>query len=478
MGRSILTLLPLLLTGCSEPQRPLSVLVLSLDTLRADRLGAWGNPDGLTPNLDRIASEGIIFTQAYSQASETLFSHGSLFTSRYPSELGRLSYSTALPMAVPTLPEVMQLYGFRTAASVGGIHLDAEYGFSRGFEEYFSPTSEAGSLFHTLPPALKWLDGLSEEEAFFLFLHSYDTHARYLKPPPFGLGFTEPGYDRLGEKVAQMKNGTEHILDGHMMSGITLEALVSQEDIRIHREGIWKKPEKWNELRKQRMTDGDIEHISRVYDGAVSYADAWVGRMMAALADRNLLESTLIIVLSDHGEHLGEDGVFAHRYFLDDAALHVPLLVRMPGGVGGGSQVEAPVALLDVAPTILDLIQATPPADIHGASLLPALRGASISGRSVLFSEGMFRMISARSPSARLTFTGVGADSAFLPELLATSALDGPAFEGSARDPERSELRAAMTDWRSTLHPATSTTSQISPGLLQELRENGYWGEL
>jgi arylsulfatase len=453
------------------------VIVLSLDTLRADRLGAWGNPNGLTPNLDRIAAEGVVFEQAYSQASETLFSHGSLFTSRYPSELGRLSYASALPQDVPTLPEVMQLYGYRTAASVGGIHLNAEYGFSRGFEAYFNPTNEAGSLYHTLPPALEWLDGLDDDDPFFLFLHSYDTHARYLKPPPFGLALTEPGYDRLGEKIAQMKGGTGRILDGYMMSGFTLEALVDLEEIRIHRDGVWRKPRNWANMRKQRLTEGDIDHLSRVYDGAVSYADAWVGRMMAGLADRGLLETTLIVVLSDHGEHLGEQGVFAHRYFLDDTTLHVPLMVRMPGGVGA-SRVAAPVALLDVAPTILDLVGATPPADIHGRSLLPALHGEPIPGRDVLFAEGMFRMISARGASGRLTFTGVGADSAFLPELLATSPLDGPAFEGGVDGVERASLHAAMQSWRGELHTATSTTAQISPALLQELRENGYWGEL
>ncbi len=452
--------------------------MLSLDTLRADRLGAWGNPDGLTPNLDRLAAEGVVFEQTYSQASETLFSHGSLFTSRYPSELGRLSYASALPEDIPTLPEIMRLYGYRTAASVGGIHLDAEYGFSRGFEAYISPTDEAGSLYHTLPPALDWLDGLSGDAPFFLFLHSYDTHARYLKPPPFGTALTTPGYDRLGAVVAQMKGGTDRILDGYLMAGGSLEALVDLERIRIHRDGVWRDPVGWENMRKQKLTGDDIAYLQGVYDGAVAYADAWVGRLMSGLAERDLLDDTLIVVLSDHGEHLGEQGVFAHRYFLDDATLHVPLIVRMPGGAGGGTRVTAPVALLDVLPTVLDIVGATPPADIHGHSLVPALRGEPLAGREVLFAEGMFRMISARGEAGRLTFTGVGADSAFLPELLAISRLDGPAFEGSALGGDRAALRDALVSWRSGLHTATATTAEISPALLRELRENGYWGEL
>ena len=186
----------------------------------------------------------------------------------------------------------------------------------------------------------------------------------------------------------------------------------------------------------------------------------------------------MIVVLSDHGEHLGEQGVFAHRYFLDDVTLTVPLIVRMPGGLGGGHRVSESVALLDVAPTIMDFIGATAPANIHGHSLLPALRGEAITGRQTLFAEGMFRMISARSSAGRLNFTGVGADSAFLPELLATSRLDGPAFEGSASADDAPALRQSLLEWRRTLQPASSVSTSISPALLQELRENGYWGDL
>ena len=477
MGRSILTILPTLLLSCAA-ERPPSVLVLSLDTLRADRLGVYGNPDGLTPNLDRLAGESVLFEQAYSQAPETLFSHGSLFTSRYPSELGRLSYSTALPEEVPTLPEVMALYGMRTGAAVGGIHLDSEYGFSRGFESYASPTREAGSLFHTLPPALDWLDSLEDDDPFFLFLHGYDTHSRYLKPPPFGEALTEPGYDRLGARIAQAKGGTDRVFNGHLMSGVTLEAMLDLTQIRHHHDGVWRSLPGWITTRRQKLLESDIEYLRQVYDGAVAYADAWVGRTMAALEQRGLLESTFIIVLSDHGEQLGESGVFAHRYALDDTTLHVPLMMRLPGGEGGGERIAAPVTLLDVAPTFMDFIYATPPAGIHGNSLLPVLHGQSPPVRQTVFAEGMFRMISARSEAGRLTFTGVGADSAFLPELLATSPLDGPAFDGASEGADREDLQASMLAWRSSLGTAHRASEQISATLLKELQQNGYWGDL
>ena len=163
-----------------------SVVVVSLDTLRADRLGCYGDERGLTPNLDRFAAEALLFENAFSQSNNTVQSHASLFTSRYPSELCRLGPAYRLGAgSPPTLAEVLSAYGYQAGAFVAGGHLDPSFGLDAGFQEYAAP-AQWGSLYHTWPLALKWLDRVDPARPTFLFLHGYDTHARYVKPTPFG----------------------------------------------------------------------------------------------------------------------------------------------------------------------------------------------------------------------------------------------------------------------------------------------------
>ena len=465
-----------LLLACTPAEHPPSIVLISLDTLRADRVGALGNPDGLTPNLDQLAAEGSIFTAAYSQAPETLFSHAALLTSRYPSELGRMSYSEALPTQIPTLPEVLSVYGYRTGAAVGGVHLTAAYGFDRGFDRFAQPTGEPGSFFHTLPLALEWLDSLDGEKPFMLLVHSYDTHSRYLKPPPFGYALADQDYDGAGQRVVQQKGATERVYAGRLLLDASLEVVMPIHALRLQEHGQWPLPPGWSRLKKRKLTDRDFDHVRSVYDGAVAYADAWVGLLMTGLEERGLLEHTVVVAFSDHGEHLGEEGIIGHRYFLDDTALQVPLIVRLPGGARGGQRIDTPVGLIDLAPTLLEAAGATPPAGQQGRSLWGALHGQPLPAQEAIFSEGMFGMISARTPAGRLTFSGVSAASPYLPALLATAPLSGPSFSGTLPEADRPAARQALQRWRATLSPAPSARAPISDAQREILQQNGYWG--
>jgi arylsulfatase A-like enzyme len=470
------------LAGCvpsPEPPRPPSILLVSIDTLRADRLGCYGNPDGLTPALDAFAAEALLFERAWSQANVTNLSHASLLTSRYPSELGDVSPRFSPSPEIPTLAQVLSTYGYDTAAFVGGGHLAVGFGFERGFDTYQVP-QELGSFYHVVPEASRWLDQRDPDTPFFLFVHTYDTHARYLEPSPFGSAYTTPGYRGVARKIVREPAGTSYVLDGRFYPEAELGILVDYERSRVWnrdaRDALAARARQQG-LRSQPLGRADEAHLRAVYDGAVSYADTWFGLLMEDLEARSLLEDTLVVVVADHGECLGEAGLYCHNLVLNEITSKVPLLVRPPGGLEGGRRVPQQVALLDVLPTVLDLAGVAPPASIHGHSLVPWFDEATGPQHPVVFSEGQFRTMGAFGPTGALIFTGVGANDPLLPDLLAVASVDGPAFASSVIHDaaERERLRQAMLAWRERLHPASVMAEPPDPALLDALQEHGYW---
>ncbi len=151
--------LVLAMTGCSQPARegPPNIILVSMDTLRQDRLGVYGNEDGLTPNIDKLAAESVVFEDAWAVSNETLYSHAALFTSRYATETGPIFDTFKLADTFPTLASVLGVYGYESAAFVGGGHLSASFELGRGFDRYHS-SGNWGSLYHSVPDALAWLD--------------------------------------------------------------------------------------------------------------------------------------------------------------------------------------------------------------------------------------------------------------------------------------------------------------------------------
>jgi hypothetical protein len=460
---------------------PAPIILVSMDTLRADRLGAWGNADNLSPNLDRFAREATVFENAYSQSNETCFSHASLFTGRYPSELGRLDQDFRLDTTTPTMPAILAAYGYHTGASVAGGFLDPAFGFSRGFDHYDSPLQWA-SLYNTFPLALSWLDSLPAHEPFFLFLHGYDTHQRYLKPSPYGYAWADPGYTGIGEHLVRELDGTLRITDGVLRPAMSLLELQSRNEVRF----------RTKEARARLLVEGATstdkleivndaaqEHVRDVYDGAVAYADAMFGVFMSGLAERGLLDRAVIVLISDHGEGLGEDGLFNHRFGVEDEETHVPVMIRLPGGKSGGRRVKDIVELVDILPTVLEVAGADPPASMRGRSLLPATRGEPLAPKTAAFTEGAFRMVSVRTAKGRFSFAGLAADSPYLADVLAGERTDGPGVTASAglSEADKLDLRDALVAWRRGLPPAPDNTTINDPMLKDALREHGYWGQ-
>ena len=458
---------------------PPSIILVSLDTLRADRLGALGNPDGLTPSLDRFAAESAVFTMAYSQSNLTTLSHASLFTSRYPSENATGSLDRAIPEGRPTLAGVLASYGYQTAAFVGGGGLTPALGVGVGFGIWRSP-QDFGCLWHTLPEATAWLDDRDESRPFFAFIHGYDAHAPYLKPTPFGYAGLDASADSPGQMALRTDVG--RVADGWLMpdpipllraEGEFLRprspsGRLRVEDLAMARDSI-------------PLTDADHELLRDVYDTGAAYADLEFGVLMAALDARHLLDEAVVVVVSDHGEDLGEEGLYSHCCDLHDAVTHVPILIRLPGEPRPGVVVDAPVGLIDLMPTLLDLVGAILPAGIHGRSLAPALRGEPWTGPEAAFSQGGERMdmVSVRTRAGRLTYTGIRATSPLLPELVSVAALDGPGFRASPpmMEAEAMGLRSQLVDWLRTLAPApVERPADVPESLRATLRTHGYWG--
>ncbi len=302
------------------PRRDINVVLISIDTLRADHLGCYGYGPPTSPNVDRWSREAVVFEHAFSQAPSTLPSHASIFTSMLPSHHGALySVGRPLPDRATTMAELLQAQGYETAGFHGAGQVSDEFGMGQGFDQY---VAVQGRFRNVVEEAVKWLDQRSAAP-FFLFLHTYEVHHPYTPDPEY-LELFDSGYD--GE------------LPGHIMV----------DDLRRINGDASPQLE---------IDEADLRHIVATYDAEIRSMDDGFGQFVTALAKRGLRESTLLIFTSDHGEEFNEHGrVGWHSHSLYDELLWVPLVIRFPGGVYAGRRVDDLVRLLDVAPTVLDVL--------------------------------------------------------------------------------------------------------------------------
>ena len=317
---------------------PDKLILISIDTLRADHLSYAGYPKPTSPNIDRLAAESIDFRQAYCQAPSTLPSRATMFTSLYPS-VHQAEISTTRPLAdeFTTLAEVFRRNGFRTAAFVEGGQLETVWNVDQGFELYdvtpFDKTPPGDDLVGILDKARFWI-AAHADEPFFCFVHSYVVHTPYAPRPPYDRMFDE-GYS------------------GPLSFAIDEDQQLEQ----INQEPRW-------------THEPDVRHIISLYDGEIGYMDEQVGAFLEHLDRLGLEDETAVVFTSDHGEELGDHGwVGKHAHSLYDELLHVPLLMRVPGM--GPRRVDTQVRLVDLAPTLLGLMGLDPgEAPFQGQDLL------------------------------------------------------------------------------------------------------------
>jgi arylsulfatase A-like enzyme/Flp pilus assembly protein TadD len=405
--------------GTTTVDRPTSVLLITLDTVRADRIGAYGYAAAKTPNLDALARDGVRFDDAVAAAPITGPAHAALFTGKYPGRLGvRDNASTPLPAEANTLAHVLEQRGFATGGFIGAFVLDRPYGFANGFSQFDSGFTRVdsgheanaerrGSL--VVDDAIKWIQSLPVDRRFFAWTHLYDPHAAYVPPEPFATDFA-----------------------------------------------------------------------GRPYDGEIAFVDQQIGRLLEALRARNALARTLVVAVADHGESLGDHGEDEHGVFLYESVMRIPWIMSGPS-VPRGRAIAGQVRAIDLFPTLLDIIGLPRGEGIDGESLVPLFDGGTPVKRPAAFAETWYpRLHYGWSELRSLRADGWKAIDAPRPELY--NLKEDPGEQRNVYSLRR-ELADRMIEEAARLDremaaatPASTPAPQPDPATLQRLRSLGYVG--
>ena len=452
-----LVVLALAVAGCgTAPATPRSVIVIAIDTLRPDHLGAYGYPRPTSPALDRLAAEGVVFDRFYSSSTWTLPSFGSLFTGHTPSRHGAgviiraadlqeagagelVEHAdrqfTRLDQSLPTLARVLDQNGFVTKAVVNNAFLNPEFGLSRGFEIYDydheRPEREADEA---VDLALAHLES-ADERPLFLFLHFMDVHMPYISDESVAGRFTG-GYDeQLGTGRGRLQAVRGRIARGDEVA-----------------RGFY----------------------TAAYDEEIAFVDQELERFFGELQRRGLWDDALLMVTSDHGEALFEHGRWEHGGSVFEEVVRVPLIIRSPGLRPGRN--SDPASFPDLMPTILDALGIETDIPFHGVSLWPTLTGGAAPAARDVLVEGTlygaeqkaliqwpYKLVYQVAGDQRLLFD-LEADPEELTDLSALypervdAMVEGLSDQVMAALRERSELSGA----------------ELDPALMQSLRALGY----
>jgi arylsulfatase A-like enzyme len=330
-------LVVLLVAACGgDSQQPAAgarrpnVLLVVLDTARPDYFSCYGHPHPTTPRIDRLAAEGVRYDRAYSTDFWTLPAHASLLTGLYPTEAGATAETNYLPARVVTLAEHLRRHGYSTGAVVDNPWISRERGFAQGFGEFeemwreeeliavdpFSPLTEQ----HVVDRALEWLNRQTRTSAFFLFVNFNVTHMPYTPTREFW-------------RRSATRNWPEERV--RFLEGLT--------GIRAYLAGAL------------RLDETDFQIMRELYRAEIAMADAQVGQLVDALAERALLDDTLVIITSDHGENLGDHGLIDHALSMYETTLRIPLIIRYPKRFEAGVVSSELVSVTDILPTVLDV---------------------------------------------------------------------------------------------------------------------------
>lgn len=319
--------------GPAPGRRAFNVVLVSLDTLRADRLGGYGYQRGTSPGIDTLLiARGATFTDASTTFPRTTFGHLSILTGRYPAALPA-SGTLRAGSSIPTLPETLRDAGLATRAITEDGLVGSDYGFACGFDEFSEHHLDSEVRGHVVFADARRYARDNADRQFFLFLHTYRVHSPYIASERYTALLTAPGDRSDGPAGAVPAKHREH---------------------------------------------------SSNYDGAIRELDDLVREFVVEIERLGLGERTLIVLLADHGESFGEHGVAGHGFSAYQESLHVPLIFRGPG-VQVGRRIATPVSTVDVAPTLLDLLGLQPLPGAQGRSLRPALEGGELRPRPIFF---------------------------------------------------------------------------------------------
>ena len=343
-------LLTLGFSGCGYFELPAArnVVLISIDSLRADHLSAYGYRRQTSPNIDALAAEGVLVETAVSTTSWTLPSHASMLTGLYPQMHAVRTGRQRISSEAVLLSERLQANGFSTYGLVSGPYLGSKFGFAQGFDIYDDKTihyrnvtsSHQGVTSPKLHRRLiEILDGLDPQNPFFLFVHYWDVHYDYTPPPP---------YDTL--------------FDSEYDGPVTGENFIFDDAVA---------PD---------MAARDLQHVIALYDGEIALTDHYLGELFSELRQRGLYDDTLVVLTSDHGDEFFDHGEKGHGKNLYGSTLNIPLIFKLPGGRKAGRKLKGPVSLVDLPPTVLDAVGAEIPNGLNGSSLWLGLRDLGLPG--------------------------------------------------------------------------------------------------
>jgi len=445
-------------TGQPAPADGLpNVLIISIDSLRADHVRCYGYARQTSPTLDAVAKEGVRFETVVSPTSWTLPAHLTLLTSLPPERHGVVGDRMRLGEGVVSLAQVLWQAGYATAGFVSGPYMQAEYGFARGFDHYddhsVARASHLASHEGITSPTLvrlvrEWLgiwDLKGRARPFFVFLHMWDVHYDYTPPPPYDTMF-DPDY-----------RGT-----------VTAERYESPRQ--VHKD----------------MDPRDLEHIIALYDGEIRFTDLHIGRLLSYLKDMGLLDDTVLVITADHGDEFFEHGRKGHKKALYDETIVVPLIFRYPKKVPMGKSIPQQVRLMDVAPTVLSLcglqrpttFGAPEPRTRHAErDLLPLITGQADGAFRpiVAFGDLFGKLASVRTESLKLI---AHLEGPVTYELYDLAADPGEKKNVIGRDPSVDAVLAQrLTEWRQAASEGVNVPPQrfeLSDDLEKRLRSLGY----
>jgi len=437
------------------PAVPRNLLLVSIDSLRADHVHAYGYARATTPTIDRLAAEGVRFDAAESTTSWTLPAHVSLLTGRSQVHHHVVTSFDSIAPGEQLLQEAFAAQGFETIGFFSGPLLHPAFGFGRGFARYVSCQSQDTERLHG-PPAWEsshndrtnplvearfgeWLDRRTDaRRPFFAFVHLWDVHYDYIPPEPYASLF-DPAY--------------RGPLDGRNIigDGFPLDA-----------------------------PPRDVDHLRALYDGEIRSTDDTLGRLLARLDQARLLDDTLVVVLADHGEEFLDHGGKMHQQTLFEEVTRIPLIVWSRALRSTGEAIADPVSLEDVAPTALELLHLPPLDHADGRSLAPLLRGERLESRPVVselyvdFSNEL-GVVAARSGATKIVYT---AESGLRQEfdLVADPGEHAPreATDVALRGLLEERIAQASALLAARVHGAKRHRAQIPDDVLERLKQLGY----
>ncbi len=363
--------------GISPPaggERPLNILLVTMDTQRHDFLRCYGDSVIMTPQIDALAARGAVFKDAVCHVPLTLPSHISIFTSTYPTVHGVRSNINPkqIPPSLETLAEVLRGNGYRNGAFVSAFILSSIFKLNRGFEIYDDQFENKGlhylvrvkpkfTLVHlmdvagielsrryerkadeTTSRAIRWLRRVGDGAPFFLWVHYYDPHSYYNPPPPFD-----------GLYRGEVSGSPERV---DALLEIARNYFPKQED-------------------RLELTGDELQAVNSLYRGEVTYMDHHLGRLITYLKDKDLLKDTIVVLTSDHGELLGEHDLLGHGMWVFEETIRIPLIFHLTGRIPAAVIEDEVVRSIDIMPTILELAGIPLPHQAQGRSLLPLMTG-------------------------------------------------------------------------------------------------------